>query len=132
MGVATYVKRGEQGNSTPAVLAFVDGAKLPIRTVEDRGSPPVALRTNAMPITLEAERLGWGAGDLPCFVADAATGLQRAFPEEPAQLLDIWLVVHAQSQRTPRIRAVLDELARAFRKHRALLAGTPYPPASPG
>jgi len=123
MGVATYVKRGERATAAPAVLAFVDGVKLPIQTVEDRGSLPVPLRTNAIAMMLEAVRLGWGAADLPCFVADSAPGLERAFPDEPVQLLDVWLVVHAQSQRTPRIRAVLDELARAFRKHRALLAG---------
>jgi len=123
MGLATYVKRGEPGTAAPAVLAFVDGVKLPIRTVEDRGSLPVSLRTNAIAMMLEAVRLGWGAADLPCLVADSEPTLQRAFPEEPVQLLDVWLVVHAQSQRTPRIRAVVDELARAFRKHRALLVG---------
>ena len=123
LGLATYMKRGERGTAAPAVLAFVDGVKLPIRTVEERASLPIALRTNAIATMLEAVRLGWGAADLPCFVADSEPALQRAFPDEPVQLLDVWLVVHAQSQRTPRLRAVLDELARAFRKHRALLAG---------
>ena len=122
LAIATYVRRGERRAPPPAVLGFVDGIKLPIRAVEERGSSPVALRTNAIAIMVEAARLGWGAADLPCFVADTAPGLQRAFPEEPPQLLDIWLVVHADSQRAPRIRAVLDELARAFREDAALLS----------
>jgi len=123
LAIATYVRRGERRSAPPSVLAYVDGVKLPIRTVEERRPLPVALRTNAMPLMAEAVRLGWGCADLPCFVAEAAGGLQRAFPDEPAQLLDVWLVVHEQSQRTPRIRAVVDELARAFRNDAALLAG---------
>ena len=129
LAIATYVRRGERRSALPSVLAYVDGVKLPIRAVEERRSLAVALRTNAMPLMLEAVRLGWGCADLPCFVAEAAGGLQRAFPDEPAQLLDVWLVVHEQSQRTPRIRAVLDELARAFRHDAGLLsAGTARPP----
>lgn len=123
LAVATYVRRGERRSAPPSVLAYVDGVRLPIRAVEDRRSLPVALRTNAMPLMVEAVRLGWGCADLPCFVAEAAGGLQRAFPDEPAQQLGVWLVVHQQSRRTPRIRAVLDELARAFRQDAALLSG---------
>ncbi len=123
LAIATYVRRGERRSAPPPVLAYVDGVKLPIQAVEERRPLPVALRTNAMPLMVEAVRLGWGCADLPCFVAEAVGGLQRAFPDEPAQLLDVWLVVHEQSQRTPRIRAVVDELARAFRNDAALLAG---------
>jgi DNA-binding transcriptional LysR family regulator len=76
----------------------------------------------------EAVRLGWGAADLPCFVADNLPGLCRAYPDEPPQLLDIWLVVHTHSRNTPRIRAVLDELARAFaREAEVLSAGAARP-----
>ena len=133
LAVATYVRRGDRRPGPAAVLGYVDGVKLPLQSVEDRGSLPIALRTNAMATMLEAVRLGWGAADLPCFVADSESGLQRAFPEEPPQLLDVWLVVHAQSQRTPRIRAIVDELARAFREHAALLAAgaSPRPPRQP-
>lgn len=122
LAVATYVRRGER--RAPAVLGYVDGLKLPLRAVEDRAALPVALRTNAMPTMVEAVRLGWGAADLPCFVADSTPGLQRAFPDESPQMLDVWLVVHADSQQTPRVRAVLDELARAFRANAALLAAS--------
>lgn len=121
LAVATYVRRRA---AAAAALAFVEGMKLPVqRTIADRGDLPIALRTNAMPVMIEAVRQGWGAADLPCFVADRVPGLTRAFPAEPPQLLDIWLVVHAQSRDTPRIRAVLDELARAFERDAARLAG---------
>jgi len=122
LAVATYVRRGERRNRLPAVLGYVDGVRLPLWAVEDRDDLPVALRTNAMPAMIEAVRLGWGAADLPCFVADHDPGMERAFPDEPPQMLDIWVVVHAQSQHTPRVRAVLDELVRAFEKDAELLA----------
>jgi len=68
-------------------------------------------------------RLGWGAGDLPCFVGDATRELTRAFPGEKPGWLDIWLIVHADVQRTSRVRILVDELARAFREGAILLAG---------
>jgi DNA-binding transcriptional LysR family regulator len=67
-------------------------------------------------------RLGWGAGDLPCFVGDSTPELERAFPSEKPGSLDVWLVVHADVQRTSRIRAVVDELVRVFREGAGLLA----------
>jgi DNA-binding transcriptional LysR family regulator len=120
LAVAPYMRRGDRAPSEG--LAFVEGMKLPLRSVEDRGSLPIALRTNAMPVMAEAVRLGWGAADLPCFVADTLPGLRRAFPDEPPQLLDIWLVVHTHSRNTPRIRAVLDELVRAFAREAEVLS----------
>lgn len=126
LAVAPYMRRGDRAPS--AGLAFVEGMKLPLRGVEDRGSLPIVLRSNAMPVMVEAVRLGWGVADLPCFVADTVPGLRRAFPDEPPQLIDIWLVVHSHARDTPRIRAVLDELARAFaREARVLSAGAARP-----
>ena len=72
---------------------------------------------------LEAVRLGWGAGDLPCFVGDVTRELTRAFPGEKPGRLDIWLIVHADVQRTSRVRILVDELARVFREGAILLAG---------
>jgi DNA-binding transcriptional LysR family regulator len=132
LALATYVRKAERRSAPPAVLGFVDGVKLPIKGIEDRVPFPVTLRTNAISLMVEAVRLGWGAADLPCFVADSVSGLERAFPDEPLQLLDVWLVVHTQAQRTPRIRAVLDELARAFKQDAALLSAASRRPAARG
>jgi len=41
--------------------------------------------------------------------------LERAFASEKPERLDIWLVVHADVQRTARVRAIGDELVRIFR-----------------
>ena len=85
----------------------------------------VAQRAVAM--VLEAVRLGWGAGDLPCFVGDATAGLERAFPGEKPELLDVWLIVHADVQRTSRVRTIVDELARVFREASHVLAASASP-----
>lgn len=90
--------------------------------VEDRlPGGCVALRTNSIATVLEAVRLGFGAGDLPCFVGDATPGLVRALPGEKPDWLDVWLIVHADVQRTSRVRIVVDELARVFREGAGLL-----------
>ena len=83
LAVATYTRRRGRSGEPTAALGYVDGVKLPLHAVEDRGTLPIALRSNAMPILFEAVRLGWGAADLPCFVADRMPGLRRAFPDEP-------------------------------------------------
>ena len=97
---------------------------MPLRNVEDRvPGGRVALRTNSIETVFEAVRLGWGAGDLPCFVADATPGLERAFPDQKPDLLDVWLIVHADVQRTARVRTLAEQLARVFREGSAVLAG---------
>lgn len=115
MAVAPYVRRGRSKRHLAAV-GYADGIRLPLRNVEDRvPNGRVALRTNSIATVLAAVSLGWGAGDLPCFVGDATAGLVRAFPGEKPDWLDVWLIVHADVQRTSRVRVVVDELARAFR-----------------
>jgi len=122
MAVAPYVRRGRKRPAPLAVVSYADGVRLPLRNIEDRVPGGVALRTNSIVTVLEAVRLGWGAGDLPCFVGDAAPGLMRAFPDEKPEWLDIWLVVHTEVQRTSRVRALVDELVRVFHEGAALLA----------
>ena len=126
MAMAPYVRRGRKRPEYLAAVGYADGVKLPLRNVEDRvESGRVVLRTNSIATVLEAVRLGWGAGDLPCFVGDATPGLERAFPGEKPDRLDVWLIVHADIQRTSRVRTVVDELVRVFREGRPLLDGEP-------
>jgi DNA-binding transcriptional LysR family regulator len=123
MAVAPYVRRGRTRRGRLAAVSYADGVRLPLRNVEERiPDGRVALRTNSIATVLDAVVLGWGAGDLPCFVGDATPGLARAFPGETPDWLDVWLIVHADVQRTSRVRAVVDELARAFREGAELLA----------
>ena len=124
MAVAPYVRRARKRPAELAAVSYADGVRLPLRNVEDRlPGGRVALRTNSIATVLEAVRLGWGAGDLPCFVGDATRELTRAFPGEKPGWLDIWLIVHADVQRTSRVRILVDELARVFREGAILLAG---------
>jgi len=128
MAVAPYVRRGQKRPAQLAAVSYADGVKLPLRNVEDRiPGGRVALRTNSIATVLEAVRLGWGAGDLPCFVGDATPELERAFPGEKPDWLDVWLIVHADVQRTSRVRTLVDELVRVFDEGAALLAGTNGP-----
>jgi DNA-binding transcriptional LysR family regulator len=125
LAVAPYVRRGGSGSAQLEAVSYVEGVRLPLRNVEDRiADGGVALRTNSIATVLEAVRLGWGAGDVPCFVGDANPQLERAFPGERAELLDVWLIVHADVQRTARVRAIVDELTRVFREGAGRLAGT--------
>jgi DNA-binding transcriptional LysR family regulator len=97
--------------------------RLPIRNVVDRlPEGRIALRTNTIATVLQAVRLGFGAGDLPCFVGDKTPGLERVFPNEKPEQLDVWLIIHADLQRTPRIRVVVEEVVGVFRESANVLA----------
>jgi DNA-binding transcriptional LysR family regulator len=123
MSIAPYVRRGRKRAAPLAAIGYLEGVRLPGRNVEDRlREGGVALRTNSISTVLEAVRLGWGAGDLPCFLADAAPDLERAFPEEKPDSLDVWVVVHQDVQRTGRVRAVVEQIAAAFRRGADVLA----------
>ncbi len=125
MAMTPYVRRGRKKPAPLAAVSYADGVRLPLRNVEDRiPSGLVALRTNSIATVLEAVRLGLGAGDLPCFLGDATPGLERAFPGETPDWLDVWLIVHADVQRTSRVRALVDELVRVFREGAVRLAAS--------
>jgi DNA-binding transcriptional LysR family regulator len=120
MAMAPYVRKKRRGPLR--AIAYVEGIHLPLRALEDRlPQGDIALRTNSIATVLEAVRLGWGGGDLPCFVADELRDLERAFPGEKPEIIDVWLVVHRDLQRAARVRALMDELVRAFRASAAVL-----------
>jgi len=68
----------------------------------------IVLRTNSTQMLLEAVRSGLGIGPLPCFLARDDRSLERVFSSTEAD--DLWLVVHADVQRTTRVRAVIDAI----------------------
>jgi DNA-binding transcriptional LysR family regulator len=68
----------------------------------------VVLRTNSTSMLVRAVRLGLGIGPLPCFLAREDRTLERVLPTTPNEADDLWLVVHADVQRTSRVRAVID------------------------
>ena len=77
---------------------------------EPVGDARIVLRTNSTRMLLHAVRLGLGIGPLPCFLARADRTLERVPSTGTAELDDLWLVVHADVQRTARVRAVIEAL----------------------
>jgi DNA-binding transcriptional LysR family regulator len=82
-----------------------------------------AVRANSMLSLVEAVAIGLGVGALTCCLGDADPRLRRVFPDLPAQRDDLWLVVHADVQRTGRIRALIAALEARCREAAAVLRG---------
>jgi len=82
-----------------------------------------AVRANSMLSLVEAVANGLGVGALTCCLGDADPRLRRVFPNLPAQRVDLWLVVHADVQRTGRIRALIAALDARCRDAAAVLRG---------
>jgi DNA-binding transcriptional LysR family regulator len=71
----------------------------------------VALQTTSHEAAVSAAAHGGGLACLARFRADQDGGLTRLVPPYPAPSAGIWLVVHRDNRRTPRIRAVLTHIA---------------------
>ena len=72
---------------------------------------------------VEAVAIGLGVGALTCCLGDADPRLRRVFPDPPVARDDLWLVVHADVQRTGRIRALIAALDARCRDAAAVLRG---------
>jgi len=86
----------------------------------DRIAPgrTVAFRCNSTAGLVAAARAGVGIAVLPCFVADRDPGLVALPSPEPVPPHELWLLVHGDLRRTPRVRAVIawvDEVLAAAR-----------------
>lgn len=83
-----------------------------LRTVHANCS--VALRSNTLQVLHEAAALGMGVAPLPCFLGDADARLERVLAPQAEFEGEIWLLTHADLQRTARVRALMDFLAQAM------------------
>ena len=91
----------------------------------------VVFRCNNTASLVAAARLGLGVAVLPRFVADRDAELARlAGPEPPT--LELWLLVHGDLRRTPRVRAVIEWVDRLVERARPALSGARAPPTSSG
>ncbi len=70
----------------------------------------VILRVNSTMMLFAAVRQGLGIGPLPCSLARRDKSLVRLLPALPAELDELWMVVHPDVQRTTRVRAVIDAI----------------------
>ena len=89
---------------------------------------PLALATTTLGAQLVAAKAGLGLAVLPHFLG-SQHGLICVQPELGADQ-EIWLAVHADVARTPRVRVVADFLADLIHANRAALE-SPSGPESP-
>ncbi len=82
----------------------------------------VVHRCNSTTALLAAARQGLGVVMLPCYIGDADPALRRLDGPEPAPH-EIWLLVHGDLRRTPRVRAVIDWLDELVARARPALLG---------
>jgi DNA-binding transcriptional LysR family regulator len=82
----------------------------------------VAFRSNSTATLQAAARAGVGVALLPCFVAEPDPELVRLRGPEPV-FLELWLLVHGDLRRTPRVRAVMEWLDAAVERARPALCG---------
>lgn len=78
----------------------------------------IAFRCSSTAGLVAAARAGAGIAILPCFVADRDPGLEPVASPEPVPPHELWLLVHGDLRRTPRVRAVIawvDEVIAAAR-----------------
>lgn len=83
----------------------------------------VAFRCNSTASLALAAGLGVGLAVLPCFVGDADPRLVRLDGPEPAPTLELWLLVHGDLRRTPRVHAVIEWLDALVAAARPALLG---------
>jgi len=70
----------------------------------------------------QAARAGAGLAVLPCYLGDPDPALSR-FPVPNAPSEDLWMTVHRDLRRTPRVRALMDFLADTMRSDEPLFRG---------
>jgi DNA-binding transcriptional LysR family regulator len=91
----------------------------------------VVYRCNSTASLHAAARAGVGVAVLPRFVADGDPGLVVIGAPEPIPPHELWLLVHGDLRRTPRVRAVIDWVDELIERARPALCGTAPPGAPP-
>lgn len=83
---------------------------------------PLAFRSNELACLHQAVAAGLGLGVLPRFIGDVDARLLRLPTEDASESTrELWLMLHPDLRRSRRVRAVVDFLAQAVDKDRALL-----------
>lgn len=90
------------------------------QTIKDRRT---VFRTNTLEPLLTAARAGLGLVMLPAFVAGRDPGLSRVAIAETMPPRELWLLVHGDLRRAPRIRAALDFVVDLATRQQGRLAG---------
>lgn len=85
----------------------------------------IRFRANTLLGAAQAVRSGIGCGLLPCFVGGSIPDLVRIGAPLPALSVPLWLLVHPEMARLPRIRRACDALAAKLKQAAPLLTGAP-------
>lgn len=131
LGMAFYAARGYDAARRPHRIVTVldDLAHLPeaIWLREHFPDAEVALQSNSREAHLRAALSGMGVACLVCYRADRRSDLVRLRPDLPLLRRDIWLGVHRDMRRMPRIRAVMDAIGMEIscRREELLPEGEP-------
>ena len=92
------------------------------RWLRSLGALRVAFRCNSTASLVAAARAGVGVAVLPCFVADADRELVALDGPEPVHH-ELWMLVHHDLRRTPRVRAVLEWVDELVARAKPALCG---------
>lgn len=83
----------------------------------------IRFRANTLLSAAQAVRSGIGCGLLPCFVGGSIPDLIRIGPPLPQLSVPLWLLVHPETARLPRVRRACNALATKLKQVSPLLAG---------
>lgn len=83
----------------------------------------IAIRGNSMLGVLAAVRSGAGLAPLPMLLGGSEEGLEPVLKSIPEIDTKLYLVIHADLKRTPRVRAFCDFVAAEMARLRPLIAG---------
>ncbi|MBR9765449.1 MAG: LysR family transcriptional regulator [Rhodobacteraceae bacterium] len=78
-------------------------------------APEFAMVTDSHPAQLAAARAGLGIAATQVPIGERDPGLLRILPELVLARLPVWIVMHENLARLPRVRAVFDHLAESYR-----------------
>jgi DNA-binding transcriptional LysR family regulator len=87
----------------------------------------VVFRCNSTAALASAARAGAGVAVLPCFVAERAGDLVPLSAPEPVPPHELWLLVHGDLRRTPRVKAVIEWVDALVARARPALCGEAAP-----
>lgn len=83
----------------------------------------VRFRANTLLGAAQAVKSGIGFGVLPCFVGQSLAGVDQVGEPIPELAQPLWLLMHADVARLPRVRAASAALAAEIKKASSLLTG---------
>lgn len=84
----------------------------------------IAIRGNSMLGVLAAVKSGAGLAPLPMLLGGSEDGLERVLESIPEIDTKLYLVIHADLKRTPRVRAFCDFVVAEMARLRPLITGT--------